>query len=138
MSSNQEAIQLEMEFMADIEAEKSKVSLYDQHRKDTMMLNEYQQRIEQFIITEGHDRLMENTLGLVGEAGEVAEKIKKGIRDGKYDIEGLKKELGDVLFYVAALSTWIEEDLSEVAEANVTKLLDRKVRGVIGGNGDNR
>ena len=124
--------------MADIEAEKSKVSLYDQHRKDTMMLNEYQQRIEQFIITEGHDRLMENTLGLVGEAGEVAEKIKKGIRDGKYDIEGLKKELGDVLFYVAALSTWIEEDLSEVAEANVTKLLDRKVRGVIGGNGDNR
>lgn len=111
---------------------------YEDYKKDTKMLNEYQREIEKFIITEGDTRLIENALGLVGEAGEVAEKVKKFIRDGKIDVEAVKKELGDVLFYVAALSTWIEEDLSEVAQTNIDKLTDRKQRGVIQGNGDNR
>lgn len=111
---------------------------YAQLRKDTMMLNEYQQRIEQFILTEGETRMLENTLGLVGEAGEVAEKIKKSLRDGVLDKEGVVKEIGDVLFYVAALATYFDVDLSEVADTNVSKLLDRKARNVIKGNGDSR
>lgn len=111
---------------------------YEQLRKDTMMLNEYQQRIEQFILTEGETRLMENTLGLVGEAGEVAEKVKKFLRDGTLDKQEVAKEIGDVLFYVAALTTYFDVDLSEVADNNVNKLLDRKARNVIHGEGDNR
>ena len=112
---------------------------YEQMCKDTLMLNEYQRSIEKFIMCEGDTRLMENTLGLVGEAGEVAEKLKKHIRDGgPLDVDAVVKELGDVLFYVAALSTHLDVDLSEVADINIEKLTDRKARGVIQGQGDNR
>ena len=81
---------------------------------------------------------MENTLGLVGEAGEVAEKIKKSLRDGTLNKDEVVKEIGDVLFYVAALTTYFDVDLSEVADTNVNKLLDRKARNVIKGEGDSR
>lgn len=111
---------------------------WDQYRIDTMMLNEYQQRIERFILTSGTNRLYENTLGLVGEAGEVAEKIKKSIRDGAMDQEAVAKELGDVLFYCAALATVLGQDLGTIANNNIEKLLDRKARGMLKGNGDNR
>jgi NTP pyrophosphatase (non-canonical NTP hydrolase) len=59
-----------------------------------MNLKEYSEFVESKILTEGTDRLAENTLGLVGEAGEVAEKIKKRFRDGKLDREAVQKELG--------------------------------------------
>lgn len=75
-------------------------------------------------------------LGLNGEAGEVAEKIKKSIRDDK-ELE-LEKELGDVLWYLARLADELGYDLSEVAETNLDKLLDRQERGKIHGDGDNR
>jgi NTP pyrophosphatase (non-canonical NTP hydrolase) len=83
------------------------------------------------------------TLGLVGEAGEVAEKVKKVIRDngGKMDaarIQEIKKELGDVLWYVAALCRELELDMNEVAEENIQKLLSRKERNRLTGSGDNR
>jgi len=80
-------------------------------------------------------------LGLAGESGEVAEKIKKMLRD---DIpeeavrESLVKELGDVLWYVANLAHDLSITLDEVAHANVSKLLDRSERGVLQGSGDNR
>lgn len=82
-------------------------------------------------------------LGLAGEAGEVAEKVKKIIRDkdGVVDEEAreaLKKELGDVLWYVAQLSTEFGLQLDDVAEGNIEKLYSRLERGVIGGSGDNR
>lgn len=82
-------------------------------------------------------------LGLVGEAGEVAEKFKKIIRDkeGKLNEEDKKeitKELGDVLWYVSVLAHYMEIPLSEVAEGNIKKLYDRKNRGVTHGQGDNR
>jgi len=112
---------------------------YEQLTRDTKMLNEYQQDIEQFIMCEGDARLLENTLGIAGEAGEVTEKIKKHVRDGTpLDKDGVIKELGDVLFYVAALATHLDEDLSEVAAINIEKLRDRKARGVIQGSGDCR
>lgn len=83
------------------------------------------------------------TLGLVGEAGEVAEKVKKLFRnDGGVltDIhrEEIKKELGDVLWYMAALSHELGFTLDEVAEANIKKLRSRMERGVIKSSGDNR
>jgi len=83
-------------------------------------------------------------LGLCGEAGEVAEKIKKVIRDGvDYGYEEefkaeLTKELGDVLWYVAALASDLDISLNEIAEKNVQKLASRKKRNKIGGSGDNR
>ena len=83
------------------------------------------------------------TLGLVNEAGEVAGKIKKVFRDKNGEIspetrEALKAELGDVLWYLAQTCTELELSLDEVAEFNLTKLLDRQARGKIHGDGDNR
>jgi NTP pyrophosphatase (non-canonical NTP hydrolase) len=83
------------------------------------------------------------TLGLSGEAGEVAEKIKKVIRDKGGEINDetrseIKKELGDVLWYVSQLATELGLSLDDVAESNIQKLYDRMERGVLQGNGDNR
>lgn len=83
-------------------------------------------------------------LKLNGEAGEVAEKIGKRIRDAKSDfhdprfIEDMCKELGDVLWYLAALSYDLGLSLGDVAEANIEKLASRKARGTLQGSGDNR
>jgi NTP pyrophosphatase (non-canonical NTP hydrolase) len=83
------------------------------------------------------------TLGLAGEAGEVAEKIKKVIRDkdGVLDDEKRKeieKELGDVLWYVSQLASELGLSLEEVAEKNIEKLYSRMDRGKLGGEGDER
>ena len=82
-------------------------------------------------------------LGLCGEAGEVAEKIKKIIRDKgsvytPEDKAEIVKELGDVLFYVTALAKDLGFSLEYVAGMNVEKLMSRKERNVLHGNGDNR
>lgn len=83
------------------------------------------------------------TLGLAGEAGEIAEKIKKVLRDddGKLTQEKkaeLQKELGDILWYVAQLSTELGLSLSKIATKNLKKLSSRKKRGKLHGSGDNR
>lgn len=83
------------------------------------------------------------TLGLAGEAGEVAEKIKKLMRDHGGVVtderrDALKKELGDVLWYVAALCSELSLSMGDVAEQNISKLRDRKERNAIRGEGDNR
>jgi len=99
----------------------------------------YSQWVEGKILTKGRERQIENTLGLVGEAGEVAEKLKKSIRDyNKLDKEGMLKELGDVLFYVAALANFYGGTLQTIAEQNTEKLNSRQERGVLRGSGDNR
>lgn len=82
-------------------------------------------------------------LGLTGEAGEVADKLKKTIRDDGGTMtdakrEGLVLELGDVLWYVAALARHLGVSLDVVAEMNLAKLKDRAARGVLGGSGDGR
>ena len=101
----------------------------------------YSQFVEDKVFTKGRERLVENTLGLVGESGEVAEKIKKIVRDGK-DIKTesheIAKELGDVLWYVAAVARDINYSLQVIAAMNIQKLESRKERGVLQGNGDNR
>ncbi|MBV7337353.1 nucleoside triphosphate pyrophosphohydrolase family protein [Chloroflexi bacterium TSY] len=83
------------------------------------------------------------TLGLTNEAGEVAGKIKKIFRDkdgqiSEGDRQALKKELGDVLWYLTQICTELDLTLEEVAEANIVKLFSRLERGKIGGDGDER
>jgi NTP pyrophosphatase (non-canonical NTP hydrolase) len=83
------------------------------------------------------------TLGLVGESGEVAEKVKKIFRDkgGVVDDETrdvIKKELGDVLWYIAQIATEFGLSMDEIASTNIEKLYSRLERGVINGDGDNR
>jgi NTP pyrophosphatase (non-canonical NTP hydrolase) len=82
-------------------------------------------------------------LGLGGEVGEVLNKIKKIMRDNDGQIsdeyrDALKKELGDVLWYVAALASELELNLDDIAQMNLEKLASRKERGTLGGDGDNR
>jgi NTP pyrophosphatase (non-canonical NTP hydrolase) len=95
--------------------------------------------VEKKIITKDQERLVENILGLVGEAGEVAEKIKKLIRDNnKYANEEIMKELGDVVFYATALGNIYGRGLQEILELNIQKLDDRQKRNKLRGSGDNR
>jgi NTP pyrophosphatase (non-canonical NTP hydrolase) len=82
-------------------------------------------------------------LGLCGEAGEAAEKVKKAIRDDAGELtperrDALAAELGDVLWYVAQLATEAGLDLDELARANLDKLLSRRDRAVLHGSGDFR
>ena len=86
---------------------------------------------------------MAQVLGLVGESGEVAEKVKKLVRDKNGAIDDatradLLKELGDILWYVNAVSKLLGSNIGEVAENNLQKVLSRKERGVSKGSGDNR
>tara|TARA_R110000772_G_scaffold135036_1_gene243651 strand:- start:287 stop:646 length:360 start_codon:yes stop_codon:yes gene_type:complete len=100
---------------------------------------DYSYWVEGKVITIGEKRLVENTLGLVGEAGEVAEKIKKMLRDStKVTPDDIIKELGDVVFYATALANYFNSDLTEVLQTNMDKLNSRAKRGVIKGSGDNR
>ncbi len=83
------------------------------------------------------------TLGLLNEAGEVAGKIKKIFRDREgfitdADRQDLKKELGDVLWYLTQMASELDLTMQEIAEANIEKLYSRLDRGVIGGSGDER
>ena len=89
------------------------------------------------------DEIFHLLLGLVGEAGEIAEKSKKIVRDqkgdfAKLDLDDLKKELGDVLWYVAVLADYFDIPLEEIGKYNIDKLASRLERGKITGSGDNR
>ena len=109
-----------------------------------MSFADYQQRSRATAVYPGAgENLLYPTLGLCGEAGEVAEKVKKMLRDDDGVLtperrEALAKELGDVLWYVAQVATEAELDLQEIADANLRKLLSRQERGVLQGSGDER
>ena len=77
-------------------------------------------------------------LGLNGEAGEVADKIKKHLRDGKLDIGGIIYELGDVCWYVARLADSLGYSLEDILAINNAELESRKTRDVLTGSGDER
>lgn len=92
-------------------------------------------------------RILYPALKLAGEAGEVAEKVGKLMRDESWQPgvpltdpqrHALAKELGDVLWYVAVLAHDLGVSLEAVAEGNLAKLSDRAARGVLGGSGDDR
>ena len=113
-----------------------------------MKLDEYQKKAAGFDLYEKTDDLtspafLEKVLGLTGEAGETADKIKKILRDKQgacdfADKQAVKKELGDVLWYVANIARYLDLNLDEVAKANIVKLSSRKQRGKLHGVGDER
>jgi NTP pyrophosphatase (non-canonical NTP hydrolase) len=122
--------------------------------------DEYQSFVASMKAYPEHYAIIYPALGLCGEAGEIAEKVKKWIRDEggpnfgitRYEGDGrgfradlreerreaLLKELGDPLWYIAALAADLGYTLQDVVNANETKLTSRKERGVIKGSGDNR
>lgn len=107
-----------------------------------MTINEFQQEALKTAIYPKEHRIVYPVLGMTGEAGEVAGKVKKVIRDyGSFTDERkreIAKEIGDVLWYCAALSNDLGYSLEEVCLMNIEKVKSRKERGVIGGTGDNR
>ena len=109
-----------------------------------MELNDYQRESRQTALYPNVGRnAIYPTLGLVGEAGEVADKVKKILRDreGVFDQESkdaIKLELGDVLWYISQLASELGYELEDVANSNLQKLNDRKKRGKISGSGDKR
>ena len=102
---------------------------------------EYQRRAADTAIYPQAQGVEYTTLGLVGEAGEIANKVKKVLR-GDYDRPALREllagEIGDVLWYLAMLARELDLDLGEIAQANLDKLASRKERGLISGSGDER
>lgn len=110
-----------------------------------MTLEEYQQRALTTVISSDDEfkDLLHWVLGINGEAGEVAEKIKKIIRDKNGEVSDedkteLAKEIGDVLWYLAVLAHHLGFSFDNIAQQNLDKLKSRKQRGVLGGTGDNR
>lgn len=110
-----------------------------------MNLNDYQKQALTTVLTtdDKFKDLLHWVLGINGESGEIAEKVKKIIRDknGKVSAEDKKeltKEIGDVLWYLAVFADQLGADLDDIAQANLDKLQSRKKRGVLGGSGDNR
>ena len=109
-----------------------------------MTFNEYQQKSRTTAIYPNQGKnYVYPTLGLSGESGEVAEKIKKILRDkngiiGEEERTEIKKELGDVLWYVAQLATELGLSLDDVANNNLEKLFSRLERDALSGSGDNR
>ena len=105
--------------------------------------NSYQRMAATTAIYPEEHRILYPALGLAGEAGEVANKVKKLIRDGPEGRpddwrEQIASEIGDVLWYCASLATDLNLTLAMIAAQNEKKLLKRKVAGTIGGSGDNR
>lgn len=111
-----------------------------------MKINDYQRAASATAIYPDHHSVVYPALGLVGEAGEVSEKVKKLLRKDiliplgitRETREEIAKELGDVLWYAAALANDLGFSLEEVAQMNLDKLNSRKERGTLEGSGDNR
>lgn len=108
-----------------------------------MELNKYQEEALVTAVYSEDKKVIYPALGLCGESGEVAEKVKKVIRDNNGELTEEKrleiaKEIGDVLWYVATLSHDLGYELEDIALMNINKLRSRQKRNKINGSGDNR
>ena len=108
-----------------------------------MEMNEFQRQSLQTAIYPQELKTIYPLIGITGETGEVAEKVKKVIRDrnglfSKSDRLEIAKELGDVLWYLSVLANDLGYSLDEVATLNIEKIRSRNERGKLHGNGDNR
>lgn len=106
-----------------------------------MKIKEYEEQALHFAIYD--QKVIYPALGLNGEAGEVAEKVKKIMRDknGEISLEDgfeIAKELGDVLWYITAMARDINFSLEQIAKMNIDKLTSRAERNKLNGSGDNR
>lgn len=109
-------------------------------------MNDYQKLATEFAIYPGKGTflgIVYTTLKMNGEAGEIAEKIGKIMRDEQSIISperqhDIKLELGDVLWYIAACAKELGYTLEQIANANIEKLASRSARGKLSGSGDNR
>lgn len=109
-----------------------------------MTFKDYQDKAVETAIYGAGNSIIYPALGLANEAGEVLGKIKKVLRDKDGDFsqeetrEAIAAEIGDVLWYIAALARDLNVPLDVIAKQNIAKLQDRKARNVIQGSGDNR
>jgi len=112
--------------------------------KLSMNFNEYQKQSRKTAVyPNAGNNMVYPILGLAGESGEVAEKMKKVLRDEDGKIsetkkEEITKELGDVMWYLSQIATELGVELEEVAAKNLEKLFSRLERGKLSGSGDNR
>lgn len=102
-----------------------------------MLLNEYQDLAFKTALETAKNPAYMIT-NLTSEAGEVAGKYAKWIRDGVLDEVGMKKEVGDVLWQIAGLSTVMGWSLADVASQNLRKLAERQANNTLTGSGDER
>jgi NTP pyrophosphatase (non-canonical NTP hydrolase) len=108
-----------------------------------MEFNEYQAKAKETAIYPERYALLYPVVGLAGEAGEVANKVQKLMRDkgmvlDDADRKSVASELGDVVWYVSAIASDLGYDLEDIVQMNLEKLKSRMERGKIGGAGDNR
>lgn len=122
---------------------KEEANKFLQEKYSMSDFNSYQRNASTTAIYPDEHRILYPALGLAGEAGEVANKVKKLIRDGpdkRPDTwrEDIASEIGDVLWYCAALATDLNLSLGMIAGQNEKKLGQRKQSGTLGGSGDTR
>ena len=103
-----------------------------------MTFGDYQIEARKTAIYPDEHQIVYPALGLAGEAGEVANKVKKMLRDGNFKREDVAAEVGDCLWYIAALCRDLNFDMGYIARCNLDKLHSRMERGTIKGSGDKR
>jgi len=108
-------------------------------QKKRIYLDDYAEWVENKIVTTGDKRILENTMGFIGETGEFFEKIKKHVRDNTpLDKDSVTLEAGDVIFYFVALLNVLDIKVEDVLRKNMEKLDSREKRNKIKGSGDYR
>lgn len=115
-----------------------RVSEIDAYTANPKATREIHDKVDQICINPYYP-----ALGLAGEVGEFCNKLKKVMRDNKGEItdeflDFAKGEIGDILWYVAAVCSELSLDMNQIATDNINKLSSRKERGVLKGSGDNR
>jgi len=108
------------------------------YKNKDMSLNEYQNAAAKTAVYKTAHQILYPALGLAGEAGEVANKVKKMLRDNDFDRDAIVAEVGDVLWYIAAISRDLNVSLQDIALGNIEKLYGRKERGTLQGSEDTR
>ena len=109
-----------------------------EHKYENGDFKSYQDMASETAVYKTEHAVIYPALGLAAEAGEVANKVKKIMRDGKLDREAIADEIGDCLWYIAALCRDLNVDMENVAYSNLEKLHGRQKRGTLRGNGDKR
>jgi len=109
-----------------------------EQKYEALNFRSYQDMAAETAVYKSEHQVIYPALGLAAEAGEVANKVKKILRDGNFNREAIADEVGDCLWYIAALCRDLNVDMKELAKNNLRKLHDRKARGVIQGSGDTR